>query len=115
MAPRRFVALRYLEEFHCIGSDCEDNCCHQWGVYVDQSTYARLKKVMGKEEPRRFAALELLPPDRRGRESFARIPEASQGDCPMLDEKRLCIIQGRWGEELLPSVCSTYPRQEAEV
>jgi lysine-N-methylase len=115
MAPRRLLALRYLEEFRCIGGDCEDNCCHQWGVYVDQSAHARLKKTLGKDEPERFARLELLPPDKRNRDAFARIPEASKGDCPMLDDNRLCVIQARYGEDMLPAVCSTYPRQEAEV
>jgi lysine-N-methylase len=109
MTQRRFLSLRYMEEFRCIGTECEDNCCHSWSVYVDQSTHQRLKKAM-KDDPR-FGKLELLPPDKRGRERFARITLESGGDCPMLDDKRLCVIQGRHGEGLLPEVCRTYPRK----
>jgi lysine-N-methylase len=109
MTQRRFLSLRYLEEFRCIGTECEDNCCHSWSVYVDQSTHQRLKKAM--KDDARFTRLELLPPEKRGRDRFARITLEASGDCPMLDDKRLCVIQGRLGEKLLPEVCRTYPRK----
>jgi lysine-N-methylase len=96
-----------MEEFRCIGADCEDNCCYEWTVLVDQSTHQRLKKALPAE---RFVHLRLLPVAQRTREAFAEIAEATRGDCPMLDEQRLCVIQGRHGESLLPEVCSTYPR-----
>jgi lysine-N-methylase len=111
---RRFAALRYMEDFRCIGAECEDNCCHLWSVTVDQSTHQRLKKLMGKSEVERFAKLRLLPPAERSREAFADIPDAAGGDCPMLDQ-RLCIIHGRYGPALLPAICATYPRQVSVV
>ena len=113
---RRYAVLRYMEEFRCIGAECEDNCCHQWGVLVDQSTHQRLKKAMGKspDDAARFSKLSLLPPGERTREAFADIPEAATGDCPML-EKGLCVIHARHGEGLLPAVCATYPRQMSVV
>jgi lysine-N-methylase len=113
MPPRRFAVLRYMEEFRCIGADCEDNCCHEWTVLVDQSTHQRLKKALSNE-PERFAKLQLLPPSERTRESFAEIAEAADGDCPMLSEK-LCVIHGRHGAAYLPAVCASYPRSVSIV
>jgi lysine-N-methylase len=114
MPPRKFVALRYMEGFSCIGPDCEDNCCHHWNVVVDQSTHQKLKKAMGRD-PQAAARFErsfkLLPPAERNRDAFAEIPDAAGGDCPMLDEARLCSIHAQHGEALLPAVCSIYPRR----
>src|SRR4051794_25941349 len=100
MVPTRFAALRYMDGFGCIGAECEDNCCHSWSVYVDQSTHMRLKKAMGRDpaDAARFErALQLLPPAERNREAFAQIPEAQSGSCPMLDDKGLCVIHARYG------------------
>ena len=117
-APIRHVALRYMEEFHCIGPDCEDNCCRQWNIFVDQSTYQKLKKAMSSdvEDSARFQrTFKLAPITKRNRIHFAEIPEAEDGPCPMVDSVGLCNIHGKYGEALLPSICASYPRRVTVV
>jgi len=33
----------YMKNFHCIGSDCEGNCCIGWRVDLDKKTYLKYK------------------------------------------------------------------------
>jgi lysine-N-methylase len=111
----RNVALRSMEGFHCIGGDCEDTCCQLWWhITIDQGSYARLKKAM-RGEPLFERTFQLLPPAERNKETFAYVPEALSGNCPMLTDDKLCTLHARWGEPLLPVVCATYPRQVASV
>jgi lysine-N-methylase len=116
--PQNFVALRYMDGFSCIGGACEDNCCGQWDITVDQSTHQRLKKVMSKD-PEQAALFDktfvLLPLGKRERERFSSIPEAAASRCPMLTPDKLCQIHAHHGETLLPSICATYPRRHVVV
>ncbi|HIG18403.1 MAG TPA: aminotransferase class III-fold pyridoxal phosphate-dependent enzyme, partial [Candidatus Handelsmanbacteria bacterium] len=47
--------LRYLTRFSCIGSECEDDCCHGWRVDIDEATYKKVKAAMllSSDEARR--------------------------------------------------------------
>lgn len=117
MALRR-IALRYMTEFRCIGPECEDTCCGGWSIHIDQGHHARLRKVMARD-PQEQALFErqvaLRPGPERTRAWFATMTLLPDRNCPMLDGDRLCRIQRRHGEELLPDVCAQYPRYLAQV
>src|SRR5687768_14536945 len=107
------LTARYMTRFQCTGSACEDNCCHGWQVQIDQRHYQILKSAMSgsKAEREEFReSVKRQPPDQKL--PYARIKLAEGGDhnCPFLDRKKLCSVQGRYGEKALPQVCSTYPR-----
>jgi lysine-N-methylase len=107
--PNKFFALRYMDGFSCLGPECEDNCCGNWTIYIDQGTHSRLKKVMAKDGT--FEQLfQLLPPAQRTKEQFSYIAPAEGDMCPMLTKEGWCSLHQRFGEELLPSVCSIFPR-----
>ncbi len=36
---------RYMHQFSCIGSECEDTCCTTWDVYVDKKGYMKLQTI----------------------------------------------------------------------
>jgi lysine-N-methylase len=117
-APIRHVALRYMDGFHCIGPDCEDNCCRLWSIVVDQSTHQKLKKAMSADpvDAARFQqTFSLVSLTKRSRIRFAEIPAAESGPCPMLDGVGLCSIHAKYGEPLLPSICASYPRRVTVV
>ncbi len=118
MPIRNFVALRYMDGFACIGGACEDNCCGQWNISIDQGTHQRLKRAMAKD-PAQAALFErtfaLLPLGLRNQERFAEIPEAAASSCPMLDGEKLCTIHGKYGPQLLPTICDSYPRRHTIV
>lgn len=108
-----WVTPRYMEDFSCIGSACEKNCCHGWQIAVDKPTYKRLKHSMShsrgdREEFKR--GLERNRDDKFGNGVFARIAGVVDGDCPFLDGDSLCSIHARFGPSHLGQVCRTYPK-----
>jgi lysine-N-methylase len=105
------IHAAYAEDFHCIGSACEDTCCEGWGVPIDQAAYEKyqqlpagplrtlievntLKMAEGATKPARFAQFQMSGTNR----------------CPLLREDRLCRIQAELGEQALPLTCAKYPR-----
>ena len=45
-----YVGLRYMTSFRCIGPDCEDSCCGEWAVTVDDARHEALRRTMGQTE-----------------------------------------------------------------
>ena len=108
----RLLQPTYFREFHCIGSECEDNCCQQnWVVLVDRKTYKLYRNCRDPVlKPRLDRALK------RNRKSendtdYALLDFAQGGGrCPMLTEDTQCSIHQRLGEKGLCYTCAAYPR-----
>ncbi|MFZ5354307.1 MAG: flagellin lysine-N-methylase [Bacillota bacterium] len=101
----------YMKEFRCIGSECEDSCCSDgWDIYIDCATYHRYMNVKDKEV--RVHIKEHVKIDRAStnKERYAVIKMKEDGDCPFLNEQKLCRIQFSKGAEYLSNVCAVYPR-----
>ena len=115
----QYVAARYMVDFECIGDRCEDNCCGNWRIHVDEKHYKRLKSAMSARSPaeraRFAAAFEVTPAAQRRRATFARLKLLPDGRCPMLDDRGWCTIHRDYGEPQLPDTCSAYPRSIALV
>jgi lysine-N-methylase len=114
--PRRVIALRYMTRFQCLGGDCEDTCCRTWTVSIDQSHYHKLKRLMKPERALFDATFALNPPAERTRDAYATI-QMSKADnhCPLLSDDKTCSLHRRYGEPVLPDICSFYPRFLNEV
>ncbi|MGG2063833.1 hypothetical protein [Bacillus sp. S14(2024)] len=41
---RQLLVPQYMQQFSCIGSECEDSCCIGWRVDVDEDTYKKYQK-----------------------------------------------------------------------
>jgi lysine-N-methylase len=108
------IALQYMSRFACLGADCEDSCCVQWTVHVDEAHYFDLRARMAAAgEGERFEAAFVLKPEAERQpwgHATIRLREGS-ARCPLLDDGGLCSIHSRWGEAALPDVCSYYPRR----
>ena len=107
------LILRYAEGFRCIGSACEDTCCHGWRVPVDRNTYLRYQDL--PDSPLNTLIRESLEraPENENSNSkplFAIIRLNSENRCPLLTSDQLCRIQLQYGEALLPHTCAVYPR-----
>lgn len=101
----------YLEEFQCIGSDCEDTCCAGWQVHIDRTTFKRYQKVNNPQLKSLFnTSLKKTRGQKRSDAAFASVKLDSKGACPMLDKKGLCQIHGAMGEKALSKTCRSYPR-----
>jgi len=101
------LRAEYADAFRCIGPDCEDDCCHGWGISLDRSTFEKYQRLPGLQQQ----VSELIQLNEHATEiDHARVKLKPSGNCPFLGEDRLCNIQKAHGEEYLSTVCATYPR-----
>ena len=92
----------YYEKFHCIADQCKDNCCYGWEIDIDEGTmdyYRSLGGELGKE---------ITSHIKEGEENTMIMRE--DGYCPFLNEKKLCDICIKMGEEALSEICTEFPR-----
>jgi lysine-N-methylase len=108
LAERRHPT--YAACFRCIGPDCEDSCCTEWDIPVDRVTYERYGFFPLEKLGREVAQFVAVEPGPQPDALFARLNRASSGACPFLGEDRLCRIQASYGQQLLPTSCSMFPR-----
>ena len=105
------IAPKYMESFQCIGSECEENCCHGWRVNIDKQTYKKYRAVKIVPLNDKLKKSLILSDDMSNSDNHASIKLDVNGHCPFLDEKKLCEIQGALGYTYLSKTCQTYPRQ----
>ncbi len=101
--------LKAIDEFTCIGADCEDNCCKKWQVQVDPETLDRwqhLAKGSLKDQLLRETTISTLDG-----EKITSITIKDNGNCYHLDDQGLCGIQTELGADSLPNICNNFPRQ----
>ncbi len=89
----------YFDEFVCIGGACEDNCCIGWEVDIDEESLETYKTVGGTFGDRLRRCIN-------DENSFT----LKNNRCPFLNDKNLCDIFIRIGEDKLCTVCTEYPR-----
>lgn len=106
---RALLVPAYMEQFTCIGSECEDTCCAGWHVAIDRATYKKYNKVRSDLKPSLDKHVKRNRSS-KGDRDYARIEMESGSTCPMLNEEKLCSIQLKLGEAYLSNTCSTYPR-----
>ena len=111
-APPEIIAPRHVERFQCIGSACEDDCCHGWRVSVDRDHARRFLKVLDSpvERDRFRDAIEVQENWATNPQAYAILKRHDDGRCVYLDEDRLCGVQKRHGGDVLWDTCATYPR-----
>lgn len=90
---------KYFNEFVCIGSACEDNCCIGWEVDIDDESLEVYNSVGG-------AFGDKLHHYMNDENSFT----LKNNRCPFLNDKNLCDIFINIGEDKLCTVCTEYPR-----
>ena len=96
----------YVSKFKCNGQACSAHCCKNWRIDIDKSTYKKYSHIKPK-----MAAQEItkhLSKSEIG--NFYTVKLDAKGRCPMLTEENYCMIQKKYGEDYLSSVCATYPR-----
>lgn len=100
----KHLDLEIFSDFSCIGSACPFTCCAGWTILIDPGTDTYYKSVTGSFGDRLQAGI-----DRESGEysSFIKTPE---GNCPFLNNEKLCDIYINLGEEHLCTTCKIYPR-----
>jgi lysine-N-methylase len=106
----------YSESFRCIGPACEDSCCEEWTIHVDQSTFEKYKalpagplRTIVDENIQRISE-ETSAKGGSAVSAFAQIRMNADRNCPLLSADGLCRMQSEHGEAFLSHMCATYPR-----
>jgi len=100
----------YGGAFHCIGTECEDSCCHGMSVLVDKKTYEGYQAFPDEKLGVLVKEYVSILPAGASESLYARIKPNALNECPFLSAERLCGVQKEYGSGLLSATCSTYPR-----
>ena len=113
--PPELQITKYMQNFHCIGPDCEDTCCKFWKIYVDKTNYKKVKKTFDNTAKNRDFFKNAMKRNRsqnKSDEAYALIKlREEDAHCPFFNEEKLCLIHSQFGEEYLCKTCRTYPRR----
>ncbi len=109
MFEGKLLQPRYFEEFHCIGSDCEETCCSGWRVHVDKTTYSKYQGCSAPVLGPALRSLVTINEKATSDDDYAKIELSGGVTCPFLGEG-LCTIQQQMGEDWLSNTCASYPR-----
>ena len=92
----------YYDVFHCITSECKDNCCvGGWQIGIDDETFDYYMKLEGELGEKIRASIT-----KTDEYCFKLV----DGHCPHLLESGLCRIHKELGAEHLSVVCDQFPR-----
>jgi len=105
------IEPNYFKEFHCIGGECRNNCCHDWGILVDKKEYINTKNAKKSKELQEIcdhAFKRLKKSDNPNIYAEMRLKE--NGNCQFLDSDGLCMLQKECGYNILSTTCKQFPR-----
>ena len=85
-------------------------CCHQHGIFISENDHQRIvdqnwRGPDGIPDEQPLFVEEKTPFSK----SWRRLAHQPNGACVFLDEKGLCKIHARFGEEAKPLACRIYP------
>lgn len=102
----------FYSRFKCIGSECIEHCCKGWSVSIDKDTYNKYKN--SDVFLIRDVAQNQMQMVKKNHAQYGLIKLKEDGNCPLLDEERLCQVYKHMGPNALSHTCTTYPRIERE-
>ena len=102
----------YVSRFSCIGGDCEDTCCAGWGVTLDKESFLHYQACFDPVLRPLFTTYVKRYPHSNSSHDYGHIELQKDAcrSCGLLNEKKLCLIHERLGEEALSNTCAYYPR-----
>ena len=102
---------KYMTQFKCIGTPCEDNCCVGWDVDIDDKTFKKYVQIGDKQLKRdinKYVSINPYCYDPNVDYAFISLNE--QRRCQFLNSDNLCLFHKIVGESYLSNVCATFPR-----
>lgn len=100
----QYRTASFYKEFRCIGGICEDSCCENWEIDLDDASlknYMKQKGAFGKR----------LKDNTRVKDKQFILNGTR---CPFLNDDNLCDIFIEMGEECLCETCTNFPRHIEE-
>jgi len=102
-----------MQEFRCLGSECEDTCCQHWDIRFDKAHYEKLCDVVQNDPEQRALVAQYIVlngNEQASERDYARIQLNDKGFCPFLDGRGLCQLHDRFGIAPLSNICAFFPR-----
>ncbi len=99
-----YRTMSFYKEFSCIGGVCEDSCCENWEIDLDEESVKLYKKQTGAFGKR-------LKDNMRTKEKQFVLKGTR---CPFLNDENLCDIYTEMGENCLCQTCTNFPRHVEE-
>lgn len=100
----KYRTASFYKKFHCIGGICEDSCCENWEIDLDEISLKRYMKEKGDFGKR-------LKDNTNVKEKQFILNGTR---CPFLNEENLCDIYIEMGENCLCETCTNFPRHVEE-
>ncbi|WP_208615316.1 flagellin lysine-N-methylase [Pantoea alhagi] len=111
MKIHKIITPNFYKKFKCAGSDCLNDCCHGWSIYIDKKTHD--KYINSPHQEIKNTAKESLRLTRKGKNKYSVIRFNENGKCPFFTADKLCKIHQKMGGEALSKTCAGYPRTES--
>ena len=97
---------KYYKTFSCIAARCEDSCCKEWEVTLDDASVAFYRQLPGALGDRLRQVIRT--------EDGYNLMTIENGRCPMWRQDGLCQIQAQHGHDALCHTCREFPRLKHE-
>lgn len=110
---KTFLVPEYFLNFKCIGPTCEDTCCKDWGITIDQSTFNKYNAMKSRKSDfskKLKSSITKINKEESNFNTYGKFVLNEKKECPFLNEERFCEIQSKFGYELLCDTCKHYPR-----
>lgn len=104
------IKTKIYDQFHCIADKCPMTCCRGWAIRADGGIYEKWKS---REETSYLC--EQVTFKKEDGENIYHMKADSCKACVMLDEKGLCEIVKRHGDEYLSDTCASFPRKHNQI
>jgi len=102
--------LKAINEFTCIGADCESSCCKRdWDIEVTPEIHAHWERIENPDL--RSKILNNIKVGTKGGTTVSIFASGGNSDCALLDKQGKCEIHAKLGPELQPNICRSYPRK----
>ena len=94
--------FEFFDTFECIGSDCPDTCCRGWQIEVDADSAETYRNTAGAFGERLKESIT----ETNGKFYIS----LKNGQCPLLNEDKLCEVYRHLGPDKMCNTCKIYPR-----
>ena len=115
MEEEKWLVPDYFSSFSCKCGECRNACCKGWKIAVTREEYFRLIGMECSEELHSKLESAFYEPEIPTTERFRCIEPDWRGQCRMLGDDGLCMLQKECGEEAIPETCRVYPRSYKKV
>lgn len=99
---------KFAHQFQCTKNECPENCCSDLNVVLDKES-----QDLYTTHPALIPLVQehlIETGDKSG--SITLNKDSATKTCPLLDaDDGLCIMHRDFGEDTLPQICATYPRE----